>query len=232
MHSPEEKPLLCASCEERPAVKRYARGGLDEMLCASCFERWDVKDAYEGKILHISDLEAAGKYDDAIDCLNTILEANRDRDHDGWLARSVAHHRVLVFLDANRYPEALQACGAWANLGFTDLSERWQHATATGHALEGLGRDAEALAALEASLDYDVDYDDERDLPTALGVLTELARFSEKLAEPLDPRWLRIAGAVAKRHGVEMPTDGSPARAILVLEEILRSRQQGTQDGA
>ncbi len=44
------------------------------------------KTLVEGQIVHISDLESAGKYDDAIDCLNTILEANRDRDHDGWLA--------------------------------------------------------------------------------------------------------------------------------------------------
>ncbi len=222
MRSPEEEPLLCASCEERPAVERYARGGLDEMLCASCFERWDVKAAYEGKILHISDLESAGKFDEAIACLDGILEANRDRDPDGWLARSIAHHRVLVFLDAGRYPEALQASHAWAQLEFADVSQRWMHATATAQALEALGRDREAVAVLEDSLGHE---DDEKHLPVALGVLTELARFSEKLAEPLDPRWLKIAEAVAKYQGVEMPTESSPAKAILALEEILRSRQ-------
>ncbi len=46
MDSPEEKTVVFqASCEERPAVKGYARGGLDEMLCAACFDRWDVQDA-------------------------------------------------------------------------------------------------------------------------------------------------------------------------------------------
>lgn len=221
MHSPAEEPVLCARCEERPALKRYARGGLDEMLCAACFERWDVQDAYEGQLVHISDLESAGKYDEAIACLNTILEANSDRDRDGWLARSIAHHVVLVLLDAVRYPEALQACRAWESLGFADVSERWQHATATGHALEGLGRDGEAVAALEDALGYE----DPKHLPSVLGVLTELVRLSEKIGQPVDPQWLTIAEAVAERYGVEMPARDSPSEAILALEEITRGKQ-------
>lgn len=190
------------------------------MVCAACLERWNVQVAYENKLLHITALERHGQYDEALACLDAILEANSERDRDGWLARSIAHHVVLVLLDAGRYPEALQACRAWESLGFADVSERWQHATATGHALEGLGRDGEAVAALEDALGYE----DPKHLPSVLGVLTELVRLSEKIGQPVDPKWLRIAEAVAERYGVEMPARDSPSVAILALEEMTRGK--------
>ena len=149
------------------------------------------------------------------------MEANRERDQDGWLRRSVVHHRMLVFLDARRWAEALREGGEWAQLGFEDVSQRWMHATATARALVELGREREAVSVLEGSLAYQ----DEKYLPSALGVLSALARLSVKLAEPLAPKWLKIAEAVAESHGVEMPSDGTPARAILALEEVVRSRQ-------
>jgi len=191
------------------------------MVCATCLERREVRDAYEGKLLHITALERRKQYDEAIVCLNTILEENHARDHDGWLARSVADHRVLILLDAGRYAEAEQACKAWSQLGFSDVSERWMHALGTAHTLEGLGRDREAVAALEDALGYE----DPKYLPSVLGVLTELVRFSEKLALPVDPKWLRIAEAVAERYGVGMPVHDSPGQAVFALEEAVRGKQ-------
>jgi len=221
MRLPNDEPPRCARCETKPGVKEYTLQGVTEMVCATCFDRRSVEDALEAELLHMYELGSVGKFDEAMACADAVLAANRHRDHDGWLARSVAAHHVLLLLDARRYPEALQASHALADLGFADAWERWMHALGKAHALEPLGRDREAMAALEDALGYE----DEKQLPSVLGVLTELARLSEKLSETVDRKWLRIAEAVAKRHGVEMPMDDSPAKAILALEEIVQSRQ-------
>ncbi|MEZ4294480.1 MAG: hypothetical protein R3B70_05860 [Polyangiaceae bacterium] len=180
-----------------------------------------MQDAYESKLEHISDLEAEGKSDEALACLDTILEANRHQDHDGWLAWSIADHRALILQEAGRYLEALQASAALADLGFADVSQRWSHAVGAARALEALGRDREAVAVLEDSLRHE----DEKYLPAALSVLGWLVHISDKLALPVDPKWLRTAEAVARYHGVAMPTGDSPGKAILALEDLLRSKQ-------
>ncbi len=228
MHSPDESSLLCASCEQKPAVKRYARGGFDEVLCATCFDRSTVQELLENKLTHLLDLESRQQYDEALVCLDEVLETNRYRDHDGWLVNSFALHRTSILFDAGRYAEAEQAFEDWARVGFIDLWRRQMHALGLAKTLEALGRDREAIPVLENVLGHE----DEEDLSSALLVLTELVRISEKLAVPVDSKWLGVAEAVAKYHGVEMPTDRSPAKAILALEEVLRSRQQGASEGA
>ena len=110
-----------------------------------------------------------------------------------------------------------------AQTGFIDVWRRRLHALGLAKTLEAMGRDREAAAVIEDVLGHD----DPNDLPLALIILAELARLSEKLALPVDSKWLRLAEAVAKYHDVGMPTDGSPAKAILDLEGIIRSRQQG-----
>ncbi|MEZ4298898.1 MAG: hypothetical protein R3B70_28370 [Polyangiaceae bacterium] len=216
----DEQPL-CTLCQERPATDKYMLSGRTKMVCATCVERWNVQEAYESKLLHIGTLERHAQYDEALACLDAILEANRDRDHDRWLARSVADHRVLILLDAGRYAEAEEACKAWAQLGFADVSQRWMQALGTARTLEALGRDREAVAALEDALGYE----DPKYLPSILGVLTELVRLSEKVGQAFDSKWLRTAEAVAERYGVDMPARSSPSEAILALEETTRGKQ-------
>jgi hypothetical protein len=92
------------------------------------------------------------------------------------------------------------------------------NALGTAETLEALGRDGEALAVLEDALGYE----DAKYLPSVRSVLNELVRFSEKLALPVDPKWLKIAGALAERHGVEMPARDSPGDAIRALEEAIQ----------
>lgn len=221
MQFPNDETLLCVLCRERPATDEYTISGHTKMVCATCLERWNVRAAYEDELLHLTALERRGQYDEALACLDAIMEANRDRDHDGWLARSIADHRVLILLDAGRYAEAEEACKAWALLGFADVSQRWMHALGAAHALEALSRDREALVALEDALGHE----DPKYLPSVLGVLTELVRLSEKVGQPVDPKWRRIAEAVAERYGVDMPARSSLSGAILALEEVTRGKQ-------
>src|SRR4051812_45842887 len=106
MLRPDDEAPLCTLCGKNPATETYILSGDAEAVCAACLERRQVRDALEDQTLHITALERRKQYDEALACLDAILEANRHRDHDGWLARSVAHDRALILFEAGRYAEA------------------------------------------------------------------------------------------------------------------------------
>ncbi len=221
MEVPEERVAICSNCDEEQAVKRYTQGGLDERVCERCFDRLTVQDLLEETLTKVLALERDNRYDEALACLDTILESNRYRDHDGWLANSVALHRTSVLFDAGRYMDAEQAYGEWAQIGFIDIWRRQLHALGLAKTLEALGREREAVPVLESALGHE----EPKDLPLALTVLTELVRISDRLALPIDSKWLRIAEAVAECYSVDMPARDSLGESILALEEVTRGMQ-------
>ncbi|MEZ4294209.1 MAG: hypothetical protein R3B70_04470 [Polyangiaceae bacterium] len=214
---PKEKTLICARCHEKLAVKRYVHHNIDEMVCAACFDRWSLQDVAADNLIQLESLRRGGKHDEALACVDAMLEAHRHLDHDGYLARTVAHERALTLFHAGRYAASERAYRAWAQLGFEDVSERWMNALGMAETLEALGRDREALTVLEDALGYE----DAKYLPSVRSVLNELVRFSEKLALPVDPKWLEVAAALAERYGVEMPVRDSPGDAIRALEDAI-----------
>lgn len=226
MPLPNNEPTLCALCENKPGTEKYTRSGRTEWVCATCFDRWSVQDALEDRLLHIIALERQEQYDEALACLDTILESNRYRDHDGWLANSVALHRTSILFNAGRYVEAEQAYREWAQIGFIDIWRRQLHGLGLAKTLDALGRDREAVVVLESALGHE----EPKDLPLALTVLAELVRISLKLALPIDSKWLKIAEAVAECYAVDMPIRDSPGEAILALEELTRGRQPKRTD--
>jgi hypothetical protein len=89
MQFPDEQPQLCERCQEQPATAKYTRANISDMLCATCLDRMEVQDAIEDRLQHMDDLERRKQYDEALACLDEILEANRHRDHEnGWLEAS------------------------------------------------------------------------------------------------------------------------------------------------
>jgi tetratricopeptide (TPR) repeat protein len=222
MQSPNEETQPCWSCKKQPATEKYTRAGRTVMLCATCLDRMAVQDAIDDSILHIVDLENREQYDEALACLDEILEANRHRDHEKWLARSIALQRANILFDAGRYAEAEQACKAWAELGFADVWYRWFHGSVTAQTLDALGRSQEGLAVLEDALSYR----DPKYVPGALGYLQKLAEISEKLGQPVDPKWRSLAEESAAWYGVEVPKHESLGKAILELAETIRKMER------
>jgi len=123
----------------------------------------------------------------------------------------------MILADAGRYIEAEHACEAWAQLGFTTVWERWEYGIITAQTLDALGRPREALAVLEDALGH-------RD-PYLLSVgekLAALVELSEKLGQPVDPKWQSLAEAVAEAYGIEMPARDSLEQRMLALGEMTR----------
>ncbi|MFO0590806.1 MAG: hypothetical protein U0441_24900 [Polyangiaceae bacterium] len=220
MTTPEDDTQLCWLCERNLSEKTYTRGAEEHPVCAACFDRLSVQDAYEGALGRIGALDKAGRPEEALAALDAILEANRERDHDGWLARSIASHRALSLSLAGRHAEAEKELRGRAQLGFVDVWDRYEYGLAMAKTLEALGRDAEAVAALEDALSHQ----EPQYSPTAMSLLSRLAGLSEKLGRPLESKWMDLANAAASSYGVAMPAGDSPSQVFSALHRLLRSR--------
>lgn len=227
MTSPNDGSALCYSCKEKPATRKYTRAGETDLLCATCFDRWTACDALDNQMLHIMELKSSGQFDEALACLASILEANRSLDHDKELARRIAAQRAWTLYDAGRYPESEQAYKEWAQLGFQDLWHRQLYALGLADTLEEMGRDGEAIPVLEEVLGEEKPHD----LTLAMSVLTSLVQVSGKAGRPVNPKWLKVAEAIAKHYSVEMPSAPSPEAAILALAETIEGRPEPLLEG-
>jgi tetratricopeptide (TPR) repeat protein len=227
MQFPDEKIQTCWSCERQPATAKYTLAGRTEMVCEACLDRLKLQDEYEYKFRDIIfPLQRNEQYDEALAWVDAFLEANRHRDHDKWLARSIASTRASILFDAGRYAETEQACEARAELGFADDWERCWNCTRKARALDELGRPREGLAILEDALTHQ----DPKYLPTARDYLEDLAGISEKLGQPVDPKWRSLAEDVAEYYRVEMPKHESLGKAILELEKTIRKKDPTYQE--
>lgn len=214
---------LCWFCRKKPASVDYSNpGGMrTERVCGTCRDRLEVQDALESLILQTFELEENEKYDEILSLLDDFHAMNSHKDHDGWLAQSIAMHKSSTLYDAGRFTEAEQACEAWRRIGFADVSLRWLHAVIAAKTLVELARPAEAIAVLEEALNHR----DPKYFPSVHMVLENLAEISEMLARPVDEKWRPLAEELAAFHGVPLPVHESLGRTILELVEISRAKQ-------
>lgn len=210
----------CYFCKKKPAEAKYTdrSGTRTEMVCATCLDRLEVQDSYEYKIVEMSKLEDDERYDEMLACIDAFYEMNRHRDHDGWLARSIASHRELLLWQAERYAESLEACKVREQLGFDNVTDRWALGVAKAQALEGLERHEEALAAFEEAFSHQ----DPRFLSDARYFLNRLVEFSENAGQPVHEKWRDLAERIAADYEVEWPARESLGESIQALYEMTR----------
>lgn len=218
---PTGAPELCEVCRVRPATQQYTSARDNHMVCVFCLDQQAARDALENQLHHIAELEMRQEYDQVIACLDAIWVAHQHRDHDHWLARSIAMHKSSTLYDAGRYVEAEQALEIWARLGFADVSGRWLHSVIYAKTVEALARSEEAIAVLEDALGHS----DPKYFPSVRMVLATLAEMSETLGRPVDPKWRHLAEELAAFHGVPLPAHESLGKTILELVEVTRVKQ-------
>ncbi|MDC3961422.1 hypothetical protein [Polyangium jinanense] len=217
MPSPE-KPQPCSFCEKRAATNTYTRAGRTIEVCATCLDRLEVQEALEYKTLDTIELMKSERYDEALAQVDAFAKANRHRDHDGWMARSIAAERAYILYAAGRYEEALQASEAEAQLGFENITYRWSYGLGKARTLQALGRHREALEAFEEAFSHQ----EPKFLAHAAYYFDVLVELSEDLGQPVDEKWRRVAEAVAEDFAVEMPVRDSLGESMRALAEMTR----------
>jgi tetratricopeptide (TPR) repeat protein len=218
MPSPKDEARPCWYCQKRPATEKYTHAGRTKMVCATCLDRLEVQDELEEGSIHIDELTERGQSDEALACLDAFGEANRHRDHDRWLARSVAKYRAFILHRAGRYAEALHAYEAVEQLGFENVTDRWAHGLAKARTLQGLGKHKEALAVFEDAFSHQ----EPRFAGSAPYFFDVLVELSKKLGRPVDEKWRSVAAAAAEDYGIEMPVRDSLGKTMLAIRKITR----------
>lgn len=206
----------------------YAAPGnsLTERVCALCLDRLELQDASERvKLPQVHALRKAERYDEALAVVDEFYAANRHRDHDGWLARRVAHDREFLYWDAGRYVEALQACDIIEKLGFRDITDRWSLAASRARNYEGLEKHAEALAVFEQAFrEQDPQY-----MANARYWMRLLPEFSENAGKPVDESWREVVQNVADEFEVEVPIRPTLGETILALFDLTEHKPSKAQ---
>ena len=216
MQPADETQPLCWFCRKKPATHTHTRTNLSEMVCATCLDRLQVQHDYEHAWLHFLELLNDERYDEVLAGVDVFLAANRHRDHDQWLARSVAMSREMVLFEAGRYAEADEACDAWGRFPFDNVTDRWSHGSSKARIALALGRPQDALAIFEEAFRHQ----DPRYASAIPYYLHWLVDFSDAVGQPVDEKWRPVAEAGAEDFAVEMPVRGSLGESMLALAEM------------
>lgn len=229
----DEQDETCPRCKQRPATATYnsRNGKWSVHVCGMCFDRHEIQDAMEWGLVERLNPDGEDNYDAILAWLDTFEEANRHRDHDGWMARSVAASRQHFLWEAERYEESLAACEKVEQLGFEDDWYRYAAGGAKARVLDDMGRHAEALATYEEALRYQaLQYED-----AARNSMHWLAVYSQNAGKPVDESWREVVQNVAREYEVEFPVRPTLAESILALFEMtenMPSKQQRERDNA
>jgi tetratricopeptide (TPR) repeat protein len=197
-------------------------------VCEPCVDLLQLQEAFGWGVYDTGNLAVEGRYDEILAWLDAFEKANRHRDHDGWLARSIASHRELTLWEAERYEEALVACDVVEQLGFEDAWYQYAAGSAKACVLEGLERHEEALAVFEEALRHH----DLSHIETTRHLMHRLTEYSNRAGKPVDESWREVVQNVADEFEVEMPMRDSLAETILALYELTENKPSKRQRAA
>ncbi len=230
MESDRNEPgETCFFCKKRPATTIYTNrsGKLSERVCEPCLDLLQLQEAFGWGVSDSRALAEEERYDEILAWIDAFEEANRHRDHDGWLKRAVASHRELTLWEADRYEEALVACDIREKLGFENITDKWALAAFRARNFEGLEKHAEALAVFEKAFREQ----DPRYLSGARYWMTSLVEYSANAGKPVDESWRAVVQNIADEYEVEMPVRETLAETILALYEMTETKFTKRQRG-
>lgn len=228
-----DNPTKCQRCGKHPetATYRSRNGKWTQQVCGLCLDRLEIVEAYEWGILETyslyQDAEDDVYFEKTLAWLDEVERTHRHRDHDGYLQRSLMAHRALVYWEAERYAESLEAAEIRIQLGgLEDAWDHWAAAGAKAGALEGLGRHAEALATFEEAFRHQ----DPKYIESACVLTRSLVKYSSNAGQPVDESWRELAQRIADHYKVEFPVRPTLAESMQALFEITHPEAKQIDD--
>lgn len=200
-------------------------------VCEECYARFErIRTAVDNEMGPILRLSQSGRYQDALQAAQRLLDQNLPFDDFGWLRRQVLGIEASVHDDAREYEVALEKLREMKKLGSPNLSAFVQDEVALARGLEKLNRNEEALQELEGALR--ISSTPEHDLPSPLDIqaaLVHYVRISQHLGRevPATHRALFIQNA----ERLQIPSDvwgKEPSLSLMILkaEEWLHHQSQ------
>ena len=193
-------------------------------VCARCADLVEVREASDRQLLTLARIERSDP-ERALQILDDLRRDYRDRDHDGWLDRSVRAHRADIFTWNDRYDEALSELRELRQIlrpGSREYAEN-QHAIA--FALNRSGNPTEALHELDLSLAHC----EHLPVGTVESLLALYARIADKDGRVVPDAYRSSFDRVIDEWGIPVPLDlvrSDFTRSILVAV----SQYRGAQD--
>jgi tetratricopeptide (TPR) repeat protein len=230
---PEEATVLCWHCKKRPAKVTYTHTEGPEkgtqQVCNLCLDRLELQDEFAVEQRKRAEWLHDERSDEFFARLDEFEATNRHRDHEGWLARTIAMTRQHELWWAERYEESMNAYEVVKKLGFEQPWHGWEAAHCQALVLEALGRHEEALAAFEEAFRHQ----QPPNLVAANHSMCKLVKFSANAGKPVDESWRDLVKAIAADYEVELPIRPTLAESITALFELtenkLSSRQRAEQ---
>lgn len=221
--------MICPCCKKKPATTTYTnrKGIVGELVCALCLDLLQLQEDFGWGIYETQELDEQERYDEILAWVDEFEKANQHRDHTGWLKRNAAAHRALVYWEAERYAESLEAAEIRIQLGgLEDVWDRWAAFRDKADALQGLGRHAEALATFEEAFRHQ----DPKYIESACILTRSLVRYSTNAGQPVDESWRELAQRIADHYKVEFPVRPTLAESMQALFEITHPEAKQIDD--
>ena len=217
MISPD--PALCNSCGA--PVDAHSKS---EEHCSRCCDLMQVRDAFDSRLPEILDHGLrGGDLGQALALLDGLDHTFGDRDHDGWLGRSIRTTRAMILAHRGRHDDALRELRTVESLVAFGTDDYVLTKESIARTLERSGRPVEALAELTPVVES------WEQLPewTVLGLLSVYTDIASAANQNVDERCQQVLGRWAERMGIPL----SPGIVATDVRSAIRAASAQRRDG-
>jgi hypothetical protein len=211
--------ITCWSCNIDTATEPFPYAGRETKVCARCLAWLKARDDLDGLLREALTLESQQDTEDLLIRFDIFLKTNEHVDTTGEFARKLAHHRVLILIDAERYAEAEVACTQWRNLGFANAWEQREHGYESARIMRVMGKPDQALHTLDEALRHHDQY--------FLGIAEKfelLVELVQELDLMIKPEHVELAAKVAEVYEVAFDEQQTPAETLLTVARYTQNK--------